>query len=63
MKPIVLFTLVFAASAMAQDKPKPASAPKPADPDGIIGLGNFDDALKEAKARNVPIHFALHKDN
>ena len=49
--------------ASAQDRSKPNQAPKPAEPDGILWVGDWDEAVKEAKARNVPIHFALHKDN
>ena len=36
---------------------------KPAAPDGIAWVGDWDEAVKEAKARNVPIHFTLHKDD
>ncbi len=59
---ILVLTLICAAAAWSQDRNKPTQA-KPADPDGILWLGNWDEAVKEAKARNVPIHFALHKDN
>ncbi len=59
---VVALALICAATAWGQDRSKPQPV-KPADPDGIIWMGNWDDALKEAKARNVPIHFALHKDN
>ena len=57
----IVAVLCMAATAVAQAK-KPEQA-KPADPDGIAWVGNWDEALKEAKARNVPIHFGLHKDN
>ena len=30
---------------------------------GIDWQGDWDAAVKEATARNVPIHFAIHKDN
>ncbi len=57
----VAVVLAMSTAAFAQNR-KPEQA-KPADPDGIIWVGNWDEAVKEAKARNVPIHFALHKDN
>lgn len=30
---------------------------------GIDWQGDWDAAVKEATARNVPIHIAIHKDN
>ena len=30
---------------------------------GIDWQGDWEAAVKEATARNVPIHFAVHKDN
>lgn len=30
---------------------------------GIDWQGDWEAAIKEATARNVPIHFAVHKDN
>lgn len=30
---------------------------------GIDWQGDWDQAVKEATARNVPIHVAVHKDN
>ena len=31
--------------------------------DGVYWASSWDDALKEAKERNVGIHLAVHKDN
>ncbi len=31
--------------------------------DGVYWAASWEDALKEAKERNVGIHFAVHKDN
>ena len=31
--------------------------------DGVYWAASWEEALKEAKERNVPIHFAVHKDN
>ena len=31
--------------------------------DGVYWAASWEEALKEAKARNVPIHVAVHKDN
>jgi hypothetical protein len=56
----LVLALAMSAAAHAQGAKQ---GPKPADPDGVVWVGNWDEALKEAKARNVPIHFALHKDN
>jgi len=30
--------------------------------DGIFWSGSWDEALKEAQERNIPIHFTVHKD-
>lgn len=30
--------------------------------DGVYWAASWDEALKEAQARNVPIHFTVHKD-
>ena len=53
------FTLALAALAAAgfrqQAKPAPA--------DGIVWIGDWEEASREAKARNVPIHVTFHKDN
>ncbi len=38
-------------------------APKPLAPDGFMWATSWDDAIKEAKERNVPIYLTLHKDN
>ena len=32
-------------------------------PDGVYWASSWEDALKEAKERNVGIHLAIHKDN
>ena len=50
--------LALAATAARQDKPKPAGPPKP----GIAWIHAWDDAVEEAKIRNVPIHVAFHMD-
>ncbi len=31
--------------------------------DGVYWSASWEEALAEAKARNVPIHVAVHKDN
>jgi len=31
--------------------------------DGVYWAASWEEALAEAKARNVPIHVAVHKDN
>ena len=56
MKTVLALTLAAALPAALQQA-------KPAAPDGIAWVGTWDEAVKEAQARNVPIHFALHKDN
>ncbi|MBI2933054.1 MAG: hypothetical protein HYY16_15530 [Planctomycetes bacterium] len=30
---------------------------------GVIWATSWEEALQEAQARNVPIHFTVHKDN
>lgn len=35
---------------------------KPAPPDGIAWQGDWEAIVREAKARNVPIHFTVHQD-
>jgi len=48
-----------AGAAQAQGKKKMEMQPG----QGIDWQGDWDAAVKEATARNVPIHFAVHKDN
>jgi len=50
-----MLAVAFGALAFHQAKPAPA--------DGIIWQGDWEEAVKEAKARNVPIHLTVHKDN
>jgi hypothetical protein len=56
-----LFCLVAAATAFTgdRDKDKPAQVPK----ESIRWAHSWEEALAEAKERNVPIHVAFHKDN
>lgn len=62
---------LMATAPMAQDTkggqdPKKPTKPKKtlvAKPTGVIWVGSWEEALKEAQARNVPIHFTVHKDN
>lgn len=56
----LLFAGLASPAPYAQDK-RPSN--KPLAPDGVIWVASWEDAVKEAKARNVPIHVALHKDN
>jgi hypothetical protein len=62
MKRIALpLALLAAATAVAGDRDakKPAQVPK----DYVKWAANWDEAFREAKERNVPIHVAFHKDN
>lgn len=54
---------VLLIAAAVQDRGGKQEQPKPAAPDGIIWTGNWEEAVAEAKARNVPIMFTAHKDN
>jgi hypothetical protein len=53
--------LLVAAAGAAQAQNKPSKGPLPGQ--GIDWKGDFDAAVKEAAARNVPIMFTVHKDN
>ena len=56
---LVIAVLCAAASpALAQGKKKDMMPGQ-----GIDWQGNWEAAVKEATARNVPILFAVHKDN
>jgi hypothetical protein len=54
----IMMVCAAAGAAQAQGKKKEMLPGQ-----GIDWQGDWDAALKEATARNVPIHFALHKDN
>jgi len=56
----LLFVCAAAGAAQAQSKKK-EMAWTPGQ--GIDWQGDWDLAVKEATARNVPIHVAVHKDN
>ena len=49
----IAFLSLLAPSAFAQAAPAPE----------ISWANNWEGALKEAQARNVPIHLAIHKDD
>ena len=58
--PALLLFIASAAYTGDKDKPqKPAVAP----PDFIHWAHSWDEAVTEAKERNVPIHVAFHKDH
>lgn len=65
MKVTVLLPLLLVASSAAfagdRDKKEPKPAQVPAD--YIHWAHSWDEAVAEAKERNVPIHVAFHKDN
>ena len=62
MKKVPLaLALLFAAAGLAQAQNKGSKGPLPGQ--GIDWKGDFDAAVKEATARNVPIMFTVHKDN
>ena len=54
----ILLTCAAAGMAHAQGKKKDLLPGQ-----GIDWQGDWEAAVKEATARNVPIHFAVHKDN
>jgi hypothetical protein len=57
---LIALAMVFAAAgaAQAQGKKKDMLPGQ-----GIDWQGDWEAAIKEATARNVPIHIAVHKDN
>ncbi len=57
---LALALLVATAGAAAAQN-KPSKGPLPGQ--GIDWKADFDAVVKEATARNVPIMFAVHKDN
>ena len=60
MNRYVLPVLALAATAALAGGPdKPAKVPA----DSIKWATSWDEAIREAKERNVPIHVAYHKDN
>lgn len=62
MKRLVLPALALMASAAlagGPDDKKPAKVPA----DAIKWATSWDEAIREAKERNVPIHVAYHKDH
>jgi hypothetical protein len=44
-------------------KPEKPKKPIQAKPNGVIWVGSWEEAVKEATARNVPIHYTAHMDN
>jgi hypothetical protein len=59
---VLAAALVLAAAGAAQAQSSKASkGPLPGQ--GIDWKGDFDAAVKEATARNVPLMFTVHKDN
>ena len=56
---ILAALLVASSAADAQSRKKPKVTPET----GIAWTGDFDGALKEAQARNVPVLFVVTKDN
>jgi hypothetical protein len=57
----VTLALLLAGAGLAQAQTKPTKGPPPGQ--GIDWKADFDAAVKEATARNVPIMFTVHKDN
>ncbi len=57
---IMVLSLVLAVASAAQAQNKPKKGPLPGA--GIDWKGDFDAAIKEATARNVPILFHAGKD-
>jgi len=55
------FVLLVAAAGVAEAQNKPSKGPLPGQ--GIDWKADFDAAVKEATARNVPIMFTVHKDD
>lgn len=54
----VMLGLAATVAAGAQDRKLDKSYPQ----EGVYWASSWEDALKEAQARNVPIHFTVHKD-
>ena len=50
---------LYATIAGAQDR----KFDKAYDQDGVYWAASWDEAVAEAQARNVGIHFTVHKDN
>ncbi len=53
--------LALAAAGAAHAQNRPSKGPLPGQ--GIDWKADFDAAVKEATARNVPLMFTVHKDN
>ena len=60
-KTAIALMMLCAAAGAAQAQGKKNMGMQPGQ--GIDWQGDWDAAVKEATARNVPIHFAVHKDN
>jgi len=56
----VVAAIILAATAMGAQERK---FKKNYAQDGVWWAASWDEAVKEAKARNAPIHFTIHKDN
>ncbi|MCE9583780.1 MAG: hypothetical protein K8T20_14960 [Planctomycetes bacterium] len=65
MKVLVICSalLVTVASAFAGDRDKKEPKPGQIPADYIHWAHSWDEAVAEAKERNVPIHVAFHKDH
>lgn len=57
------FTAVVAVLAVATLGAQERKVKKNYAQDGVYWAANWEEALKEAKERNVGIHIAYHKDN
>jgi hypothetical protein len=55
---VVGLVLALCTAPQAQDRKNDGKVA----PDGVIWSVSWEEAVKEATARNVPIHFTLHKD-
>ena len=56
------FMLGMAAAAQEQSRDSGKGGDHKFAQDGVIWATSWEEALKEAQARNVPIHFTMHKD-
>jgi hypothetical protein len=57
----VAMAILLASAGLAQAQGGKTKGPLPGQ--GIDWQGDWDAAVKEATARNVPIMFTVHKDN